>query len=237
MRSARARARGPIGRLAAGFAAGLIAVTTGLALGGPALADPAGGGLGVQEIDQSQLVPSPLDSSYAPFTCRMAPTGPVCTGENEWEEDWVQVDDFGCQAPIFNQFVGQGHSTRYYNHDGMLYLRKHRAHQTDYNAPDASLVPTSTISTNVRWTAEFDTPGDDGTFTFVSMGTLWDIRPIGGQPILRITGTLVEPHDGPATFTGHRMLDGVSTHYADAPLEDVLPDDVFLSAVCRATFG
>ena len=73
--------------------------------------------------------------------------------------------------------------------------------------------------------------------TITTSGVLWDVRPTNGGPVLRITGTLVEPSDGPATLTGHRVLNGVSTHYEDAPLDDVLPWETFAAAVCQAAVG
>ena len=44
-----------------------------------------------EEIDQSSLVPTTLDSSFAPFTCRARPTGPVCTGERHLDTGWLPV--------------------------------------------------------------------------------------------------------------------------------------------------
>ena len=102
-----------------------VAVTTAALLAvGAAGAAPTGGGYGTQEVDQTLLVPSTLDSSFAPFDCRMAPTGPVCTGERHLDEDWVQVDDFGCEVPLFDKFVDDRYSTRYYDHDNLNYFRQ-----------------------------------------------------------------------------------------------------------------
>ncbi len=224
-------------RAAAGAVLGLGVMSAALLAGGAAGAAPADGGYGTQEVDQTLLVPTTLDSSFAPFDCRMAPTGPVCTGERHLEEDWVQVDDFGCELPLFDKFVVDRYQTRYYDHDNLNYFRQFRTHNVDYFALDPSGPPTASITTHARFTEDFAVRGDDRTMTITTSGVLWDVRPTNGAPVLRITGTLVEPYDGPATLTGHRVLNGDSTHYDDAPLDDVLPWETFASAVCQAAVG
>ena len=48
---------------------------------------------------------------------------------------------------------------------------------------------------------------------------------------------MVEPYNGSATFTGKRVLDGVTKRFVNAPLDDVLPSAMFESTVCRAAIG
>ena len=84
---------------------------------------------------------------------------------------------------------------------------------------------------------DFAVPGDDSTRTIISSGTLWDIRPVTGPPIFRAVGTLVEPYDGPATFTGHVTIDGVTTRYTGTPLEAFFTFESFTEWVCRAATG
>ena len=54
---------------------------------------------------------------------------------------------------------------------------------------------------------------------------------------LRIVGTLVEPPNAPAKFTGHATIDGVTTRYVDAPLDSFFPFELFNNGVCRAATG
>ncbi len=149
----------------------------------------------------------------------------------------MQVDDFGCEVPLFDKFVDDRYSTRYYDRDNLNYFRKVRIDSADHLALGPSGPGTATISTQGRFTEAFAVPGDERTRTITTSGVLWDVRPTNGSPVLRITGTLVEPYDGPATLTGHRILNGVHTHYEDAPLDDVLPWETFAAAVCQAAVG
>lgn len=77
-------------------------------------------------------------------------------------------------------------------------------------------------------------PGDDTTFTVITHGLLYDIRSTTGRSVFRMVGTLVEPPGEVGTFTGHTTADGTTTRYAGASFSAVLPDDVFVDAVCRA---
>ncbi len=90
---------------------------------------------------------------------------------------------------------------------------------------------------HVRFTEPFAVPGDDTTFTVISSGTILKVRPVAGPALLRIVGTLVEPPDSPATFSGNVTVDGVTTRYADVPYDSVFTFELFADAVCRAATG
>lgn len=188
------------------------------------------------EVDQSQLVPSTLDSAFAPFTCRLRRTGPVCTGERHLDTGW-QLVDFPCEVPIHNRYVSDRWSTRYYDNDYLNYDRRVRMRDVDYFSTTPGGPATATIISHVRFREPFAVPGDDSTFTVVTTGTILDIGPVGGSAVLRVVGTLVEPPGETGTFTGHVTRADGTTRYVDAPYDEVLPEDEFLDAVCRATTG
>jgi hypothetical protein len=188
------------------------------------------------EVDQSLLVPTTLDSSFAPFTCRVRRTGPVCTGERYVDTGWEAVD-FPCDVQLHNRFVSYRHQTRYYDHDHLNYDRTFRSRDTDYFSTSAGGPVTATIATNVRFTEPFAVPGDDSTITIITTGRIWDIRPVDGPALVTVVGTVVEPPGGTATFTGHATRDGVTTRFEDAALDDVLSEEEFFDAVCRAASG
>ena len=52
------------------------------------------------EVDQSLLVPTTLDSSFAPFACKAKRAGPVCTGERHLVDDWAPAD-WPCDVPVY----------------------------------------------------------------------------------------------------------------------------------------
>lgn len=191
---------------------------------------------GSSEVDQSRLVPTTLDSSFAPFVCKDKQTGPVCSGERHLVEDWAPTD-WPCGVPVFGARTEDRWTTRYYDTDYLNYDRWFRSHDIDYlsTAPDGPA--TATISANVRFREPFAVPGDDSTMTVITSGTIWDIRSVRGAPIFRAVGTLVEPPDAGATFTGHVTVDGVTTRYDDAPLESFFTDEAFVDWVCRAVLG
>jgi hypothetical protein len=222
----------------AGVGVGLSLVATSLLGAGPAAADPLGRAYGAQEVDQSQLVPTTLDSTFAPFDCRMTPNGPVCSGERHLDEDWVRVDeDFGCAVPVYDKYVSDRYQTRYYNEENLNFFRRFRTTDVDYLSTDPSGPATATISSRTRFVETFDVPGDDDTMTITTSGLVLDIRAENGAPLIRITGTLVEPYDAPATFTGRALIDGVSTRHVNAPYDDVLPGETFAATVCQAATG
>jgi hypothetical protein len=188
------------------------------------------------EIDQSLLVPTTLDSSFAPFTCKLRVTGPVCTGERHIVDDWAPTD-FPCPVPIYGSYVEDRYQTRYYNHDYLNYDRHFRTNNVDYLSTSPDGPATGTISTNVRFDEPFAVPGDDSTLTVISHGVNWDVRPVNGPAIFRAVGTLIEPPGELGTFTGHVTVDGDTTRYTDTPLDTFITDDKFAEWVCRAATG
>lgn len=205
---------------------------------GLACAVPAGAGaVPPEEVDQSLLVPSTLTSSFAPFTCRVRPTGTVCTGERHLDTGWEPVPDFPCDQPLHNRYVSDRWSTRYYDHDHLNYDRRVRMHDVDHFSTTPGGPATATITSHVRFFEPFAVPGDESTRTIVTTGTIWEVRGAVGAPLLRVVGTLVEPPGGVATFTGHVTRDGVTTRYDDAPLDVASPEGELLDAACRAATG
>ncbi len=196
----------------------------------PAVASPP------PEVDQSLLVPTTLDSSFAPFVCKLKLTGPVCTGERHVVTDW-ELFDFPCDVPVYVRTVSDRYSTRYYDHDYLNYDRHFRLDDTDYLSTSPTGPATAAISASVRFDEPFAVRGDVSTITIITRGVLWDIRSSTGRAIFRAVGTLVEPPDAEGTFTGHATADGVTTTYDEAPLSEVLPDDAFVDYVCRAVMG
>lgn len=205
----------------------VLAAILGCVVPSPAHADPP------EEVDQSLLVPSTLDSAFAPFTCRLRPTGPVCTGERHLDTGWQPVD-FPCDVPLHNRYVSDRWSTRYYDHDYLNYDRRVRMHDVDHFSTTAGGPATATITSHTRFEEPFAVPGDDSTFTIVTTGTILDIRPVGGPAALRVVGTLVEPPGEIGTFTGHVTRGDGTTRYVATPYDQVLPEDEFLGTVCRA---
>lgn len=199
------------------------------------LAAPAGAEAPA-EVDQSLLVPTTLDSSFAPFDCRMKATGPVCTGERHIATEW-ELSDFPCEVPVYVRTVSDRYSTRYYDQQYLNYDRHFRLKDTDYLSTSPSGPATATISANTRFDEPFAVPGDDATFTVITQGVPWEIRSSTGRAILRAVGTLSEPPGEVGTFTGHTTVDGVTTRYDEAPLSQVLPDDAFVDYICRAATG
>lgn len=206
----------------------VVATTLGLvAAAAPVHADAP------DEVDQSLLVPTTLDSSFAPFVCKAKRTGPVCTGERHLVDDWA-LTDWPCAVPVYGARTEDRWTTRYYNPDYLNYDRRFRSHDVDYLSTAATGPATATISANVRFREPFAIPGDDSTITVITRGTIWNIRSAGGKPIFRAVGTLVEPPDAGPTFTGRVTVDGITTRYHDAPLESFFSDDAFVGWVCRA---
>ena len=208
----------------------VLALAAPFLLTAPAVADPP------PEIDQSLLVPTTLDSSFAPFDCRMRATGPVCTGERHISTDWEPFD-FPCHVPLYVRTDSDRYSTRYYDHDYLNYDRHFRLNDIDYLSSSPTGPATAAISANTRFDEPFAVPGDDTTRTIITQGVPWDIRSSTGRAIFRAVGTLVEPPGEVGTFSGHTTVDGVTTAYDDAPLTQVLPDDAFADYVWRAVTG
>lgn len=219
------------GRLLAGLA-GTITLLMGVLASGPAFASSTGAP-GQQEVDQSTLVPTTLDSSFAPFDCRATPSGVVCTGERHIDNGWGPSDlDCGFQA--YERFVEDVYQTRYYDLDNLNDFRTFRQKQTSYLATASDGPATGSISTDAHYTMTFGVPGDDRTITQTTKGVLWEVRESQGQAPFRVVGTLVEPYDDPATFTGVVTIDGATSRYVDAPLDEFFDEAAFFEAMCQA---
>ncbi|RYB96275.1 hypothetical protein EUA06_01450 [Nocardioides glacieisoli] len=210
-------------------AAGTALSAAAVLLAAPAVGDPPG------EVDESLLVPTTLDSSFA-FTCRERPTGPVCTGDRHIDTGWAPLD-LPCHVPLHGRYVSDRYTTRYYDQDYLGYYRTFRTDDVDQLSTSPGGPATGTIESRTRFAETYAVPGDDSTFTIVTTGTIWDIRTLGRPSIFRAVGTLVEPPGEAGTFTGQVFRDGVPTRYEDAPLDVVLPEQDFFDFVCRAATG
>jgi len=188
------------------------------------------------EVDQTLLVPTTLDSSFAPFICKAKRTGPVCKGERHIVTDWA-LADWPCGLPVYGAYREDRWTTRFYNTDYLNYDRMFRTHNIDYLSTAGTGPATATIRTDARFREPFEVPGDDSTFTIITTGTILDIRSVGRDPVFRAVGTLVEPPDAAPTFTGRVTVDGVRTSYDDASLDAFLSDDAFVDFLCRAVTG
>jgi len=187
------------------------------------------------DIDVSKLVPT-LSASFAPWDCRHNHSGIVCSGERHQRLAPEEVD-FGCVAPVWDTFSEDRHQTRYYNHDNLNYFRRFRTLNIDSFAETPSGPIRGVISSRVRFVETFDILGDDQTITVTSAGVLYDFKPAGRHSAFRMVGTLIEPYNGEATFTGKVTDHGTVVHYRNAPFAQVLPEETFLALVCEITFG
>jgi hypothetical protein len=183
-------------------------------------------------VDEAQLVPA-LSPTFVPWQCQMKPTGPVCTGERHLDDDWAPAD-LPCETPIWGSRSEDRYQTRYYNNDNLNYYREFRTRDIDYFSTSPTGPATASIRTNVRFSETFGTPGDDTTKTITTTGVIWDLRSDQGPALFRAVGTLVEPYDAAPTFTGLVTAEGVSTRYHEAPLFEILTEEFFVGAVCRA---
>ncbi len=214
------------GALALALAGTLLAVLT---PGSSAQATPS-------TVDESRLQPA-LSPTFTPWDCKLKTTGPVCTGERHLDQDFGLIQDFGCSVPLWNTRTEDRYQTRYYDQDYRNVDRSFRTKDTDFLSTSPTGQGAATIDTHVRFTEPFAVPGDDTTRTIISSGTILEVRPVTGPALLRIVGTLVEPPDAPATFSGNVAVDGVTTRYAEVPFESVFTFELFADAVCRAATG
>ena len=160
----------------------------------------------------------------------------MCTGE--WDEvtGW-QPFDFSCDVPVYGSSHIQRRSTRYYDWEHLNYERYVHQNDRDELSTSATGPATATITARTRFSESFAVPGDPSSITVITTGVPLDIRPVQGAPVLRLVGTIVEPPGEVGTFTGHVTFRGVTTHYDDAPLPEVVSDEGFVSAVCEAVTG
>ena len=185
------------------------------------------------KVDESRLVPS-LSTSFAPWVCKVTRTGPVCSAERHARPDWEALD-IPCRETVWNLFVENSYQTRYYDKDYLNYSRTFRVNNTDYFRPSTSGPATATITSRRTDYVTFGVRGNDQTLTTTGIGEIWNIRTTSGRQIFRVVGTLVEPNNGPATFTGTVVKNGVRTWYHNDPLSDFFTDAEFFEMMCDAT--
>ncbi len=186
-------------------------------------------------VDEDALVPA-LSPGFAPWTCRVSRTGPVCRGELHLELDWVPAD-LPCDVPVWNRQLVDRTQTRYHDDEGLNWFRTFRTTNRDEFSTSPVGPATGSVVTRSRFVETFDVPGDDRTITVTSEGVLWDVRPATGRSLFRVVGTLIEPYDAPPTFSGRVMLHGVTSRHHDVPLSTVLDDERFGALLCEAATG
>ena len=130
-------------------------------------------------------------------------------------------------------YTSDRYQTRYYDHDDRNYFRRFRTTDLDEMSTSPEGPVTATIRGQVRFVETFDVPGDDGTRTITSIGTLWEVRRVDGAPLLRVVGTSVEPYNRAATFSGWIITGSGTEHYQNVSLD--VPIELFFVAVCDAT--
>ena len=216
--------------MAAALAAGLILATAGSAAAvTPASAVRAGPG----EVDTGALVPE-----LAPgwdWDCTLVAGAPLCRTERHHDPTPVVVEDL-CESPFRWNIEGTRTSTRHYGEDYLLYWRTGSVREVETSSRmDGSASFEARV--NTRFTITYDVPGDFDTGTQVTKGSLWDFRTDDGGILLRTVGTLVEPYDGEATFTGTVNRAGEVTRLVDAPLSEVVDDEWSIRTLCALIDG
>ena len=216
--------------MAAALAAGLILAAAGSAAAvTPASAVRAGPG----EVDTGSLVPE-LFPGYA-WDCTLVADAPLCRGQLHHDPTPVVVEDL-CESPFRWNIEGTRTSTRHYGEDYLLQWRTGRVHEVETSSRmDGSA--SIEYRVNTHYTTTYDVPGDFGTGTQVTKGSLWDFRTDDGRILLRTVGTLVEPYDGEATFTGTVNREGIITRVVDAPLPEVIDDEWLFGELCALIDG
>lgn len=196
----------------------------------PAAEEPDG-----TAVNQAKLVP-PLHERFEPWTCTQRRTGPVCTGELKEASAWEPAS-WPCAVPLWGRRTEHRHQRLLFDHDYRNYARRNRTHDVDAVSTSARGPAAATIRTRVRYSYDFDVPGDLDTVTQTSRGVLWDVRPRRGPSVFRAVGTLVEPDFEPASFSGRVTVDGRTTEYDDAPMTSFLTDELFAGWLCEAATG
>lgn len=192
-------------------------------------------GAAPEPVDESRLVPA-LSPTFVPWTCQTKQSGPVCKGERHIETGWEPLFPCG-DTPVWGNYVSDRYQTRYYNHDYLDYYREFRTNDTDYLSTSPTGPATATISVNVRFQSPFDVPGDDQTRTIHTQGVLMGIRSVNGPAVFRAVGSSIEPPGEVGTFTGHVTVEGTTTRYVNAPLDQALSYDDFFEMACAAVLG
>lgn len=184
------------------------------------------------EVDESALVPA-LFPGYD-WSCRSVANAPVCKGTLNYDVGWElsEITD-SCAVPIYTTIDGVRHSTRYYGEDMRLDRKVGRVNETEHFSASDGGPSGLTIRVIARYVTEYDVPGDENTGTQVTKGTQWDMRDSDGRILLRTVGTLVEPYDGPATFTGTVNHAGTVERVVDEPLEEVFFEEWFFAQMCE----
>jgi hypothetical protein len=215
--------------VAVALAAGLLIAAAGPAAAGTASAVRAGPG----EVDTGALVPE-LFPGYD-WDCKLVAGAPLCRGKMHHDPSPGVVDDF-CQSPVVWTVEGVRTSTRHYGEDYVLQWRTGRVREVERQSrPDGSAYVDYRV--NTHYTTTYDVPGDFSTGTQVTKGSLWDFRTNDGRIIYRTVGTLTEPHDGEATFTGSVNREGTITRVVDAPLSEVIDEEWLFGKLCAVTDG
>lgn len=215
--------------VAAALAAGLI-----IAAAGPAAAETASAvRAGPGEVDTEALVPE-LFPGYD-WDCKLVADAPLCRGELHHDPTPVAVEDL-CESPFTWNIEGTRTSTRHYGEDYLLQWRTGRVREVETSSRmDGSA--SIEYHVNTHYTTTYDVPGDFGTGTQVTKGSLWDFRTDDGRILLRTVGTLVEPYDGEATFTGTVNRAGEVTRLVDAPLSEVVDEEWVIGTLCAVIDG
>ena len=216
--------------MAVALAAGLILAASGSAA---AVAPANAGGAGPGEVDTGALVPE-LTPGWD-WDCRLVAGAPLCRTERQHDPTPGVVEDL-CESPFRWNIEGKRTSTRHYGEDYLLHWRTGSVREVETSSRmDGSASLESRV--NTRFTITYDVPGDFGTGTQVSKGSLWDFRTDDGRILLRAVGTLIEPYDGEATFTGTVNRAGEVTRLVDAPMSEVVDEEWVIGTLCALIDG
>ena len=188
-------------------------------------------------VDQSLLQPA-LVSRFAPWDCTWRNNGPVCVGEFHETDPW-ELTDLPCAVPVYGARTEHRYQRLFFDEQYRNYDRQNRTRDLDELSTSPGGPATGSIATNVRYSYDFDVPGDLNTATVTTTGLIWKLGPNRGPAIFQVVGTLVEswPFNEPGTFTGHVTIHGKTTLYDDEPLDTFLDDETFVNWMCEASTG
>ncbi|WP_062201179.1 hypothetical protein [Demequina salsinemoris] len=188
------------------------------------------------DVDESLLQPS-LSPTFAPWTCTLKDSGPVCVGTRVVDTGWVLDEEIPCDVPLYNRHTEIRTQIRYYDDDYLNYDRRFRTRDLDQYGTSPDGPAGVSIRANLRFQEPFAVPGDDSTIDLLAQGVFWDMKDSDGHRLLMAVGSSFEPHDGDGTFTGHVTQDGVTARFVDAPLDDILDIDWFFATICEEARG